>query len=257
MSNRTHDVTLGIIEAVRGVLKEHKVTFAEYRAGCGFMQNVAETNEMMLILDVFLNTTIVDIENENRKGSSASIQGPYFIEGAPVVTDALAILDEDKDSAKMIMRGKVTDHNGNPVANAVIDVWHSTGDGRYSVIHDNLSIEYYRGKIETKADGTYNVSSILPVPYQIPNSGPTGELLEKHMGLHSWRPAHIHYWVRAEGHRDIISQAYFEGGEYVDGDCCEGVDNDHVLPEIVENGVRIMKFDFKLDPVMAVVQAAE
>lgn len=257
MANRAHDVTQALIEAVRGVLREHRVTFDEYRAGSDFLQKAAEANEVMLMVDVFFNTTIVDVENESRKGSSASIQGPYYIEGAPIVTDALAILEEDKDAERMIMRGKVTDHNGAAVSNAVIDVWHSTGDGRYSGIHDNLPLKYYRGKIQTKADGSYEVESILPVPYQIPNSGPTGELLEKHMGLHSWRPAHIHYWVQADGHRDIISQAYFEGGDYVDGDCCEGVENDHVLPEITENGVRIMEFNFQLDQAISAAQAAE
>ena len=257
MANRAHDVTQALINAVRGVLREHRVTFDEYRAGSNFLVKTAEANEIMLMIDVFLNTTIVDVENENREGSSASIQGPYFLDGAPVVTDALAILDEDKDSPRMIMRGKVTDFNGNPVVDAVIDVWHSTADGLYSGIHDNIPIEYYRGKIHTKADGSYEVESILPVPYQIPNSGPTGELLEKHMGLHSWRPAHIHYWVQANGHRDIISQAYFEGGDYVDEDCCEGVGNDHVLPEITENGVRIMEFNFQLDHALSAAQAAE
>lgn len=257
MANRAHDVTQALIGAVRGVLKEHRVTFDEFRTGSAFLMKTAEANEIMLMVDVFLSTTIVDVENENRKGSSASIQGPYFLEGAPVVTDALAIMDDDKASPRMIMRGKITDHNGDPVSNAVIDVWHSTAGGLYSGIHDNIPLEYYRGKIHTKDDGSYNVESILPVPYQIPNTGPTGELLEKHMGLHSWRPAHIHYWVQADGHRDIISQAYFEGGEYVDGDCCEGVGDDHILPEIVENGVRIMEYDFQLDQVVSTVQAAE
>lgn len=257
MTNRAHDITQGIIDAVRGVLIEHKVTFDEYRMGSKHLSDTAEAGEIMLLLDVFFNTTIVDIENTGRKGSTAALQGPYFIEGAPFVTDALAILDEDKHCDKVIMRGKVTDLGGKSVPNAVIDIWHSTADGRYSVIHDNLGIEYYRGKVKTDANGAYEVKSILPVPYQIPNTGPTGALLEQHMGLHSWRPAHVHYWVQADGLRDIISQAYFEGGDYVDGDCCEGVDSDHILPEIFEDGVRVLEFDFKLDPVQAMVQAAE
>ena len=257
MSDRAKAITTDIVEAVRDVLRKHKVTFAEYRAGVGHMIKTQEAKELPLLIDVFLNSTIVEIENRHRKGSQAAIQGPYFREGAPHVTDALAIRDEDRDQPHMVMRGTVTDLNGQAVAGAVIDVWHSTPEGRYSGVHGDIPLEYYRGKITTDEKGQYEVRSILPVPYQIPNQGPTGELLEKHMGGHSWRPAHIHYWVHAEGYRDLISQAYFQGGKYIEDDCCNGGGNDFVVPEVYEGDLRVMTVDFKLDPAMSTAQAAE
>src|SRR3546814_6961195 len=65
--------------------------------------------------------------------------------------------------------------DGRPLARATIDVWHSTPEGRYSGIHDGIPPHYYRGKIVTDADGRYNVRSIMPIPYQIPNEGRSEE----------------------------------------------------------------------------------
>ncbi|SLN71225.1 Chlorocatechol 1,2-dioxygenase [Roseivivax jejudonensis] len=257
MSDRVKTITMDIVEAVRDVMRKHDVTFAEYRAGVGHLIKTQEAKEIPLLLDVFLNSTVVEIENRQRDGSKAAIQGPYFREGAPRVNDSLAIRPEDEDQPRMVMRGRVTDLGGSPVADAVIDVWHSTPEGRYSGVHGNIPIEYYRGKITTDENGRYECRSILPVPYQIPNQGPTGELLEKHMGGHSWRPAHIHYWVHAEGMRDLISQAYFEGDKYIEDDSCNGGGTEFMVPEAYEDGVRVMEVDFRLDPAAVRAEAAE
>src|SRR3546814_18228742 len=115
----------------------------------------------------------------------------------------------------MQLRGRVTGMDGRPLARATIDVWHSTPEGRYSGIHDGIPPHYYRGKIVTDADGRYNVRSIMPIPYQIPNEGPTGALLTA-MGRHSWRPAHVHYKISAPGmHTHIRSEERRVGKECV------------------------------------------
>ncbi len=256
---RVKEIVPDIVEAIRDVLRKHDVTFAEYRAGFMHLIKTQQAGEIPLLTDVFFNSTVVGIENQNRRGSRAAIQGPYFVPDAPHVDGELAIRDEDKDQPRMKMRGKITGLDGAPVANATIDVWHSTPEGRYSGIqkHGEIDKKYYRGKITTDANGAYECTSILPVPYQIPNKGPTGELLEKYLGGHSWRPAHIHYWVHADGMRDLISQAYFEGDEYIENDSCNGGGNEFMVPEAYEDGVRIMEVNFQLEPAASAAQAAE
>ncbi|MCX7561730.1 catechol 1,2-dioxygenase [Sulfitobacter sp. F26204] len=245
-----------LLDEIKGVLKKHKVTFAEYRSAFEYLIGVQEAKEVPLMLDALFNATIVEIENESRKGTRADIQGPYYIdEDYPIVTDELPSRPEDAGAQDMIIRGQVTDLDGTPVAGAMLDIWHSTPDGLYSGIHDNIDRKYYRGRVVTGENGHYCVTSKLPVPYQIPNAGPTGDLLEKHLGRHSWRPAHIHFWARAEGKRDLINQAYFEGGEYVGDDCC---DTDHlelVVPEVIEDGARVMEVNFVLEPAQAQLAA--
>lgn len=252
MYDRVKEVVPDLVEAVRGVLRKHNITFDEYRTGIEYMIGVQEANELPMILDAFLNATVVDIENEARSGTRADIQGPYYIDdNYDIVTDALPIRDEDAGAPDMVVRGRVTDLNGAPISGASLDIWHSTPDGLYSGIHDNIDRKYYRGRVITDADGRYNVATKLPIPYQLPNQGPTGELLEKYLGRHAWRPAHIHFWARADGQRDVINQAYFEGGDYVGDDCCETDHMDLVVPEKHEGNVRVMEIDFQLEPSMA------
>jgi chlorocatechol 1,2-dioxygenase len=81
-----------------------------------------------LLIDVFLNTTICQIENRNFGGSMSTIEGPYFLDDAPFANGALKTYHDDRHEP-LLMRGKVIDEFGAPIAGAVIDAWHSTPDG--------------------------------------------------------------------------------------------------------------------------------
>lgn len=245
MNERVKEVSEALIEAIRGVLVSKEVTEAEYRQGVQYMMKVAEAKEMALLCDVFLNSTIVAIKASKTKGSAPAIQGPYFREDAPFVEGKLKTYDTDAHRP-LVVQGTVKDDRGTPLADVVVDIWHSTPDGKYSGFHDNIPTDYYRGKLRTAANGSYKVQTTMPVAYQIPNKGPTGALLEM-MGSHSWRPAHVHFKVRKEGYEPLTTQYYFAGGDWVDSDCCNGVNSDLVHPNIIEDGVQKMKLDFVLE----------
>lgn len=247
MSNRVKEVVDAVVEGIRGALVEKNVTHDEYRAALMHLAKTAEAKEIPLLIDVFLNITIVEIQNAKYKGTRSDLQGPYYLPDAPFVEDEIKTMEEF-DGEPMRIQGQVTDVDGNVVEGAVLDIWQSTPDGKYSGIHDNIPVDYYRGKVKTDSEGRYSVKSTIPVPYQIPNNGPTGELIAA-MGTHSWRPAHIHFKVNKEGYHDLTMQAYFEGGDYVDDDCCSGLCNEGVgvIPEKYEGDVRIMDVNFVVD----------
>lgn len=238
-------VVTDIVESVRGVMVKHGVSLDQYRQAVGYLGKLAEAKELPLLLDVFFNVGAVNSENAVARGTPQAIQGPYFREDAPIVTDALKTFDHD-DQAPLALRGQVTDLDGNPVADAAVDIWHSTPDGKYSGFHDNIPVEFYRGRVMTGADGAFRVISTAPVPYQIPNKGYTGALLEA-MGRHSWRPAHVHFKVRKAGFRSVTTQVYFAGGDWVDSDCCSGVRPDLVRTPTQEGGIDTLVVDFALD----------
>lgn len=247
MNERIKDVSEAIIDAIRKVLTEKEVSEAEYYAGVGYLISVAETKETGLLCDVFFNSTIVAANAAKVKSSTPAIQGPYFLEGAPVVDGKLKTYDTD-DHQPLIIRGVVLDDAGQPIKEAVVDIWHSTPDGLYSGIVETIPNDYYRGKVLTDATGHYSVRTTMPVPYQIPDQGPTGALLIQ-MGTHSWRPAHVHFKVRKEGHMPLTTQYYFEGGEWVDDDCCNGVESALIVPKVFEDGARVMNLDFAIERV--------
>lgn len=245
-NNRTDAVVAAIVESVRATLRAQNVSFEEYRMAMQFLARTAEAKEIPLLVDVFFNTTIVENSNKNNRGSPNDLQGPYFIEDVPFVETRIKTM-EQFDGEPMMLRGRVTDVNGHPVEGATMWIWSSTPDGKYGGFHDNIPPEYYRGRVKIGADGRYQIESTTPVPYQIPNKGPVGALLEA-MGRHSWRPAHVHYKIRKPGFKEITTQAYFEGGEWVGDDSCEGMHTrDFVIPERHEDGKRIVEIDFILD----------
>lgn len=247
MSNRLETVVDAIVEGVRNALRDNNVTMEEYRKGMQFMAETMKQGEIPLLIDLYINTTIVEIANRDREGSSNDLQGPYFLPDVPDVTDGKIKVMEEFGGDPMILRGQVTDTSGAPVPHATMFIWNSTPDGKYSGFHDDISPEYYRGKLQTDENGNYSVESTVPVPYQIPNQGKVGQLLEM-MGKHSWRPAHVHYKVLKEGFKDLTTQAYFEGGDWVGDDCASGMHTDEfVMPHVEEDGKKIMEVNFTID----------
>lgn len=244
-NNRADEVVSAIVEGVRHAVREKDVTFEEYRAGIAYLMKIAQSGELPLLVDLFLNSTIVsNINEKNAPGVSPSdMEGPYFIEDVPEVDGQLKVLDDDRCDP-LLLRGTIRDQDGNPLPGATVFVWSSTHDGKYGGIHDELPKDLYRGKLTTDSAGRYEVESRVPVPYTIPNTGPVGTLLEM-MGRHTWRPAHVHYKIRHDGFQELTTQVYFEGGDYVEDDCCEGIiPPEFVKPVIRENGKVVLDVDF-------------
>ncbi|WP_246263205.1 dioxygenase [Parasphingopyxis algicola] len=251
-NNRLDQIVSTIVDKVRQGVIEEGVTFEEYRAAIGYIMKISEAGELPLFIDVFLNTTVVSVINQNShpNASPSDMEGPYFLDDAPFVKNGkIKTMDEYKDDEPMVVRGTVKDVDGNPLPGVVIDMWSSTPDGKYGGIHDNIPVDYYRGKVKTDENGQFEAESTVPVPYRIPDSGPVGAMLEM-MGRHSWRPAHVHLKVRHPGYRELITQLYFEEDEYVHSDCCEGiVPAEFVYPRIVEDGKRVLEADLVIEPV--------
>jgi len=247
MSDRIKEVVDAIVESVRGALIDKDVTMQEYRAGIQYLAKAAEAGEIPLMADVFFNIAVVENSNKKTDGTPNDIQGPYFIPDTPFVEGEIKTM-EGFDGEPMLIQGQVTNTEGQPLSNAVLDIWQSTPDGKYSGFHDDIPNDYYRGKVKTNESGHYSVRSTVPVPYQIPYKGTTGALLGM-MDSHTWRPAHIHFKANADGYRELTMQAYFEGGDYVGDDCCSGKCNEgqNVIPEKYDGDVRIMDVDIVLD----------
>jgi len=243
---RIQEVALAVIDSVRSALDAYSVTMAEYRAGVGYLMKTAQAGELGLMCDVFFNITVVNNQNKLQEGTRSDLEGPYYLPDSPFVDGEIKTMEEF-EGEPMVIQGQVTNTEGEPLAGAVLDIWQSTPNGKYSGYHDNIPQEYYRGKVRTDADGSYRVKSTTPVPYEIPNQGPTGTLLQA-MGSHTWRPAHIHFKASADGHHNVTMQAYFEGGDYTDNDCCSGKCNEgqNIIPRKYEDGARIMDIDLVL-----------
>jgi len=147
-------------------------------------------------------------------GTPRTIEGPLFVAGAPL-SEGFARMDDGTDttSESMLIKGRVTDTEGNPIANAVVDIWHANAHGGYSYFDKSQSEYNLRRRIKTDAEGRYVAQSIIPAGYGCPPEGSTQSLLNL-LGRHGRRPAHIHYFVEAPGHKHLTTQINLAGDEY-------------------------------------------
>ncbi len=242
--NRAETLVSSLLEAIRGVIVEHDVTYDEYATAKQWLIDVGEAGEWPLFLDVFVETTVERNAFRGRAGSAGTILGPYHLPDAPVLEAPFELPRRaDEKGESLVLSGRVTDAGGAPLAGAVLDVWHADAEGFYSGFHPDLPPGIFRGKVIADAEGRYEVRTILPAPYTIPHDGPTGAMVAA-CDWHPWRPAHIHLIVEAEAHEPLITQLFFKGGDYLDGDVAGAVKEELVVTPVDGR----VTYDFALAP---------
>ena len=209
-------------------IQKNKITPAEYRQAVKFLEKTGNSGEIPLMMDVFLETTVDEVAYGQWGGSFTAIEGPFYIDGAPLLEPPYELpRRNDEPGDVMFFYGQVCDQEGHPLKGVELDMWQCDADGVYSNIFPSVPEFNLRGRFCTDEEGRFEVRSIVPVAYEIPKEGPTGQLLRA-IGSHTWRPAHIHLTLRHENFQPLTTQIYFEGGEWVDDDCVGGVKDDLV-----------------------------
>lgn len=128
--------------------------------------------------------------------TAADMEGPYYVSNTPVVTN-LNRFGKPGEAMRIVGRVMNAAAPDRPVPGARLEIWQTDGRGRYHP-QDNGDYGDYRddqidmrGTIIADADGRFQVLSLFPAEY--------------------WpRPPHIHYRVRAEGFRPLVTQHYLD-----------------------------------------------
>lgn len=167
-------------------------------------------------------------------GTPRTIEGPLYVSGAPLETAEARLDDGSKDSTVLVMHGQVRDSDGLPLAGAIVDVWHADELGNYSFFDKSQSSYNLRRRIQTDAEGRYKFRSIMPAGYGCPPQGTTQALLDQ-LGRHGRRPAHIHFFVSAEGHRHLTTQINIPGDAYLHDDFAYATRDELIPEQIVEH----------------------
>jgi catechol 1,2-dioxygenase len=247
---RVSAIATDAIQALHGVIRKHRVNYAEYDALKAWLIRVGEDGEWPLFLDVWLEHVVEEVVNADRKGAIGTIEGPYYIPGAPEFrSEATLPMRDDEKGTPFVFQGTVTDLDGSPLENAQVELWHADDDGYYSQFAPDIPEWNLRGTILTGADGRFTFHTIKPAPYQIPTDGSCGALVSA-AGWHPWRPAHLHLKVSAAGKQLVTTQLYFDGGEYIEDDVAQAVKPELILrPTPAASGTgEEVTYDFALDP---------
>ncbi len=202
-------------------IEELDVTPDEFWAAMSYLAQAGQANEFGLIAAGLGFEHFLDLrmDEADRK---AGLEGgtPHTIEGPPYVADAPvrvgeARLDDGSDPGEVLfVEGQVRDTDGTSLAGAQVEAWHVDSLGNYSFFDKAQSDYNLRRTIATDAEGRYRFRSIVPAGYGCPPDGPTQRLLDQ-LGRHGRRPAHVHFFVSAPGHRKLTTQINIDGDEYL------------------------------------------
>jgi protocatechuate 3,4-dioxygenase beta subunit len=111
-------------------------------------------------------------------------EGPFFKPKSP---ERRSLLENDSGTERLLFTGAVLSRNCKPVANALLDFWHSDDMGEY----DNQGFRF-RGHQFSDAEGRFRLETIVPARYP-------------------GRTRHIHVKVQAPGRKVLTTQIYFPG----------------------------------------------
>ena len=226
---RLYEVMSALVKHLHAFIKEVEPTNEEWMQGIRFLTRTGQMctdwrQEFILLSDTLGVSMLVETIN-NRKPSGATettVLGPFYISDAPRYPNGANICLDGKGEP-LLVRGRVTDLEGRPIAGAMLDVWQANDEGFYDVQQKGLQPDMnLRGVFTTDAEGRYFFKSAKPRFYPIPDDGTVGKML-KALGRHPFRPAHIHFIVGAEGHRPITTHVFDPDDPYLSSDAVFGV----------------------------------
>jgi hydroxyquinol 1,2-dioxygenase len=194
------------------------------------------------------------------EATHATVQGPYYWEGAPEVAlgDNIA---EGVVGEPTYYSGQIKDTAGQPLRGALLDIWSGDGEGNYDMQIAGAAMAA-RARIRTDGEGRYRFWSIRPTYYPVPVDGPVGRMLDG-MGRHPNRPGHIHMMVSAAGHVPVTTHLFVANSPYLDSDAVFGVRPSLIVdfqphePGVAPDGRAMDRkywsahYDFHLEPTAA------
>lgn len=239
---RTKQIVHRILSDLFKTIDDLDITSDEYWAGIAYLNQLGARGEAGLLspglgldryFDMRMDAEDAALGVEN--GTPRTIEGPLYVAGAPV-EQGFARLDDGSDKAghTLVMHGTVYAADGKPLPNATVEVWHANTKGFYSHFDPTGEQQPFnmRRTIVTDAQGGYKFQSIVPVGYGCPPDGPTQALLNQ-LGRHGNRPAHIHFFVTAEGHRKLTTQINIDGDPLVFDDFAYAT-REGLVPALIE-----------------------
>ena len=230
---RLKELMQALTRHLHAFLREVRLTEEEWQRAIEFLTAVGHITddrrqEFILLSDVLgASMQTITINNEAQANATeATVFGPFFVEGSPEIEPGGDIAAGAAGEPCWV-EGTVTDTDGQPVPHALIEVWEADQDGFYDVQYDDDRVAA-RGHLFSDVGGRYRFWAVTPTPYPIPHDGPVGRLLAA-TGRSPMRASHLHFMVKADGYRTLVTHIFVRGDELLDRDSVFGVKDSLVL----------------------------
>jgi len=161
----------------------------------------------------FLNASLVtavtaliapSVNAQKYTKTASQTEGPYYPKHQQFDKNSdMTKVDQRRGQAVgeiIIISGRIIDIDGQPVKDALIDIWQADKNGRY--LHDDApesapldeNFQYW-AQLKSDENGAYQVTTIIPGKYRV---------------TEQWfRPPHIHFKVARRGLKELTTQMYF------------------------------------------------
>ena len=263
-SPRMRSISQALVRHLHAFVKEIEPTQEEWTAAIAFLTRTGQTcsetrQEFILLSDTLGVSMLVDAINHRQAGQATqtTVLGPFYVQQAPEYALGGDISNGLK-GRPLLVEGSVSGLDGRPIAGAVVDTWHTDGDGFYDVQGpDGLATLAGRARFRADTEGRFWFRSVVPASYPIPDDGPVGDML-KAQGRHPFRPAHVHFMVGAPGRETLVTHVFLAGDQNLDSDVVFGVKGalirklEHAEPgqtprgTIVMEATAVFRYDFIL-----------
>jgi hydroxyquinol 1,2-dioxygenase len=226
-SPRLRQIMQSMVKHLHGFVREVDPTEQEWLTAMDWLAKTGKLctekrQEFILFSDVLGISMLVDAVNHRFPcgATPSTVMGPFHVEGSPEMPMG-ANLAEGLGGETCFLVGTVRDLAGKPIAGARLDVWQADKDGMYE---SQLGLEepLLRAIFQTGVDGKYVIRTIAPPGYSIPMDGTVGDLL-KETDISHFRPAHIHFLIKAPGYETLITHLFKKDARYIESDVVFGV----------------------------------
>jgi hydroxyquinol 1,2-dioxygenase len=254
---RLKEISDAAVRHLHAFVREVNLTPAEWLTGIGFLTEIGKAcstirQEFILLSDVLGVSAVVNAlhdKNARELGTQSSLLGPFYREGAPELSLGACIV-RNPAAPLITIYGQVTDNDGKPIPNALIQVWQTNEGGLYDLQTGNHEVMDMRANFRTDAQGRYHFKTVQPLGYSIPMDGPVGRLV-KEQRRHGYRPSHIHFLIGGGGYRELVTALYFADDAHIDSDTVFGVSGSLVVravddPHSPAPGLKAVRYDFRL-----------
>ena len=227
---RFREIMSAFVRHLHDFAREVRLTEEEFQTAIGYVAALGQRtneshNEAVLMSGSLGFSTLICLLNNGDNGQTetdANLLGPFWRMHAPATPNGGSIVRSPTAGPALFVDTTFRDVHGKPIAEAEVDVWHSSPEGFYENQDPVQADMNLRGKFTTDADGRISFRSVKPAGYPIPVDGPVGELLRAQR-RHNMRPAHLHFLAYKPGFKTLISQLYVPDDRHIENDVQFGV----------------------------------
>ena len=227
---RLREIVASLVKHLHAFARDVHLTEEEFHKGAQIVARLGQMttpshNEVVLMAGSLGFSALVCLLNNGNNGqteTTANLLGPFWRLNSPRTENGASIVRSPTPGPELFVNCQLKDGQGNPIAGAEIDVWHSSPEGFYEQQDPKQADMNLRGKFTSDASGHFGFRSVKPAGYPIPDNGPVGDLLRAGK-RHNYRPAHLHFLILKEGFKTLISQIYVSGDDKLETDAQFGV----------------------------------